>query len=307
VRRTSLSPRVAAILLGCLSLSPTLSFSQTGDLRTLPESAPGNVDTPSPVASAASAGGSQVEHPYGFRQIGLDTRYLVTRPAHLERNGIVKIALTAGTAGILFLYREDIRDWVQDHRNPERDTMLNQVRIMGKGAFAPSLALIAYGSSLITKNPREKETSVLLLESMGFTGAATGIGQAILASQRPTEGTDVNLFARRGHGVSGDAALAASVVPILNRQYLTLRPGDSGGARFGKVSAAALLYAGAFLTGYQRVNSDAHWAPDAFLGLVTGFSVGQMLCDSHQKTREESSRRVDFSAGTGVFQARISF
>ncbi|MCI0656336.1 MAG: hypothetical protein L0170_04610 [Acidobacteria bacterium] len=231
----------------------------------------------------------------------------MTRPAHLDRNGILKVALTIGTTGILYLYRQDIRDWVQDHNDPERTEFLNQVRVMGNGAFAPTLALIAYGSSFVTKNPREKETAVLLLESMGFTGIVTGVGQAVLATQRPEDGGEINYFARRGHGVSGDAALAACVVPILSRQYLTIQEGDGPGVRFGKMSGASLLYAGAFLTGYQRLDSDEHYAPEVFLGLVTGFTVGQMLSDSHEKSRMESTRTVEFSAGPGTFQARFTF
>ena len=249
----------------------------------------------------------ELVHPYGFHQIGLDARYLVTRPAHLDRNGIIKIALTAGTTGILYLYRKDIRDWVQDHTDPGSTQIANDARVMGKGAFAPTLALIAYGASFATKNPREKETAVLLLESMGFTAIATGIGQAVLATQRPDEGDDINYFARRGHGVSGDAALAASVVPILSRQYLTLYEGDGPGLEFWKLSGASMLYAGAFLTGYQRLAADKHWAPDVFLGLVTGFSVGQMLCDSHRSAGRQSSIHVDFSTGAGALQARITF
>ncbi len=266
---------------------------------------PGEASPPSGIYVAPQP--LDLAHPYGFKQIGLDARYLVTRPAHLDRNGILKVALTVGTTGILYLYREEIRNWVQVHNDPEREEFVNQVRVMGKGAFAPTLALIAYGSSFVTKNPREKETAVLLLESMGFTGIATGVGQAVLATPRPEDGDEIDFFARRGHGVSGDAALAACVVPILSRQYLTIHEGDGPGLRFGKMSGAALLYAGAFLTGYQRLADDKHWAPDVFLGLVTGFAVGQMLSDSHEKSSMEPSLHVQFSAGPGTFQARFTF
>jgi membrane-associated phospholipid phosphatase len=270
---------------------------------------PNEVDPAAPAVSETqpTAAPLNLAHPYGFHQIGLDARYLVTRPAHLDRTGVIKIALTAATTGVLYLYRKDIRDWVLEHNDPGRTQFVNQARLMGKGAFAPSLALIAYGASFATKNPREKETSVLLLESMGFTGIATGIGQAILATQRPDEGDAINYFARRGHGVSGDAALAASVVPILSRQYLTVWESDGWGPRTMKVAGASMLYAGAFLTGYQRLDADKHWAPDVFLGLVTGFSIGQMLCDSHRNSARQSPVSVDFSAGGGALQARITF
>ena len=244
--------------------------------------------------------------PYGFRQIGLDVSYLATRPFHLDRRGWMKVAATLGTAAILYADREVIRDMAQEHRTPGRDDFLQKPRIMGKAAFAPSLALISYGASFATHDDREKETAVLLLESMAFTGAAVGLGQSVLSTRRPEEGNDIRFFSRRGHGFSGDAGLAASVVPVLKNQYLLVRPGDGGGHRFWKRTATGLLYTGALLTGYQRINNDKHWAPDVFLGLVTGFTVGQILCDSHDRTRQERRSRVALTAVPGGIGLRIT-
>jgi hypothetical protein len=242
-------------------------------------------------------GGPGTAHPHGFRQIGLDAKYLASRPFHLDRDGKIKVAVTAGAAGALFLLRNRIRDYAQEHRSDARDRFLQQPRTMGKGAFAPSLALVSYGTSFLTRNDREKETSVLLLESMAFTGIGVGLGQFVLSSQRPEVGKEVHFFRWGGHGVSGDAGLAASVVPVLRRQYLQPKPQDGRALRAWKRTATALLYAGAGLTAYQRINNDKHWAPDVFLGLVTGFSVGETLCDSHDKTREASKSRLTLELG----------
>jgi len=251
-------------------------------------------------------GEEAVIRPYGFRQIGLDARYLATRPLHLDRRGWMKVAATLGTAAILYADRDVIRDGAQERRTPGRDDFLQKPRIMGKAAFAPSLALISYGASFATHDDREKETAVLLLESMAFTGAAVGLGQSVLSTRRPEEGNDIRFFSRRGHGLSGDAGLAASVVPVLKNQYLLVRPGDGGGRRFWKRTATGLLYTGALLTGYQRINNDKHWAPDVFLGLVTGFTVGQILCDSHDRTRQERRSRVALTAVPGGIGLRIT-
>lgn len=245
-------------------------------------------------------------HPYGWRQVGSDARYLWTRPAHLDRVGVAKVALTAGTVGLLYLYREEIRRWVQERSDPQTSEFLDKISVMGHEGFAPTLALLAYGASFATRNAREKETAVLLLESAGHTALLTGIGQSVLSTQRPFDGEEIDYFSRRGHGVSGHASLAASVVPILSRQYLRVHSEDSAASRFWKVGGASALYAGAFLTGYQRLDADEHWAPEVFLGLVTGFSVGQILSDSHEKARREPPP-VRFSVGPGSFQARVSF
>jgi len=277
----------------------------------------GAVETQSPAPPGALAEGTSFEpeaqrngdllHPYGFRQIRLDASYLATRPLHPGRQGILKFAATAGTAGALFLLRNRIRDEAQEHRSDSRDRFLQDVRVMGKGAFAPSLATIAYGASFLTDDDREKETAVLLLESMAFTGAGVGLGQFALSSQRPDEGKEVRFFHRRGHGFSGDAGLAASVVPVLRRQYLRVRPEDQTARRFFKRAAAGTLYAGAALTAYQRVNADKHWAPDAFLGMVTGLTVGETLVDSHDVVRQKRKENVSLTTFPGGAGLRVTF
>jgi hypothetical protein len=274
-----------------------------------PQGPPGTTGSESAGPDAASPESPEGEasslHPYGFRQIGRDARYLVTRPFHLDPKGWMKVAATFGTTAILYADRELIRDMAQERRTESGDDFFQKPRLMGKGAFAPSLALISYGASFATHDDREKETAVLLLESMAFSAVLVGVGQWVLATERPEDGNDIDFFGRRGHGVSGDAALAASVVPVLKNQYLLVRPGDGGGLRAWKRTATGLLYTGAFLTGYQRINNDKHWAPDVFLGLVTGFTVGQILCDSHDETRREQEPRLALTAVPGGIGLRI--
>jgi len=261
-------------------------------------------EKPAGLGASVPTGGP---HPHGFRQIGVDAKYLVTRPLHLDRDGKIKIALTVGTAGALFLLRNRIRGKAQEDRSDARDQFLQKPRIMGKAAFAPSLSLIAYGASFLTRDDREKETAVLLLESMAFTGVGVGLGQFVLSSQRPEEGKEVRFFRWGGHGISGDAGLAASVVPVLRRQYLTVHPEDGTTLRFWKRSATGILYAGAALTVYQRINNDKHWAPDAFLGMVTGLTVGETLCDSHDSSRQEKRTHLSLEASPSGVGLRVRF
>ena len=258
-------------------------------------------------ANPGPAGSSSPDslHPHGFAQLGLDARYLATRPFHLDRSGWTKVAATLGTLGALYATRDEIRDWSQDHRRESRDRFLQKPRVMGKGAFAPSAALLAYASFFVTHDDREKETGLLLLESMAFTGVVTGIGRFVLATERPEVGSEVHFFRRNGHGFSGDAALAASVVPVLRSQYLRIDDDDGGAMRFWKRAATGILYAGAFLTGYQRINNDKHYAPDVFLGLVSGFTVGQILCDSHDRSRAEKRSRLTMGPVPGGIGLRI--
>jgi membrane-associated phospholipid phosphatase len=147
---------------------------------------------------------------------------------------------------------------------------------------APGLALVAWGSSFVTGDVREKETAQMLLTSAGMAAAIASAGSFVLATERPEDGDDVDFFQANGHGVSLDASLAASIVPPLRCQYLRVRPEDGRARRWLKRTGLGLLYAGAGLTALQRIDDDKHWAPDVFLGLVNGFTVGEMLCRSRE-------------------------
>lgn len=228
--------------------------------------------------------------PYGFQQIIYDLNYLGKRPFHLDERDGLWIAGTFAMTGALYAYRENIRDWALKQQTENRSDFFNDVRIMGKGAFAPCLALAAYGASFLTNNDREKETAFLVIESAALSQAAALIGQTIIASERPPD-ESVRILHYGGHGVSGDAALAASVIPPLRRQYLRVMPDDSIEISVLKWAVSGLLYTGAALTAYQRIDSDSHWAPDAFLGMMAGLAVGNVLCESHDKAKQEREKR----------------
>jgi hypothetical protein len=243
--------------------------------------------------------GEEEDKPYSWRQIGQDARHVPTHFFKAKTRPKLKLAAVAGTTLLLYVARDDIREWAQDHRSAGRSRFLDNVHTMGKGGFGLTLALASYGASFITNNPREKETAVLLLESMGYSAVTAYGGSFILAAERPEDGDSITFFDSAGHGVSLDAALAASVIPPLRRQYLRVRPEDGRTKRFWKRTATALLYGGAILTAYQRVDQDRHWAPDAFLGLATGLNVGRLLCDSHDVATRRSGR-LALTAGPGT-------
>ena len=123
---------------------------------------------------------------------------------------------------------------------------------------------------------------MLLLESMEYSAVTAYGGSFVLAAERPKQGESIRFLDTEGHGVSLDAALAASVVAPLRRQYLRVRPHDRPAMRAWKRTATVLLYGGAALTGYQRMDRDKHWAPDVFLGFVAGHRVGRTLCEAHE-------------------------
>lgn len=300
-RRVGGGAALAAALLGLgLTLTVLPAFAAEEALEHGPSSAsegrPPDAALTSVEQDPSSDTGASDEaprSPYGWSQIGYDFHYLLRRSTELDRRDWIHLATGAGTWAGLFVLREDIRDFVQDHRSESRDRFLQDARLVSRGVVAPGLALGAYLASLGTKNDRERETAVMLLESWAYSTVFSA-GSFILASERPEDGTDVNVFDTDGHGISLDVALAASIVEPLRCQYLQVRPADRRAKRFWKRFGSVALYSATALTAYQRMVQDKHWAPDVYLGAVGGFAVGRTLCEAHGKRprRQPAGRQL---------------
>lgn len=230
--------------------------------------------------------------PAAASRLGANARFVLSRPFHADRRGKLRIASVVAGTVVLYGLRHEIRDAFRDRPSEGRSRVLDAARTMGKGAFAPSLALVLWSTSWGDGDPRGREAAALVLQSAAISALLAEAGSFVLAAERPRDGDSVRALSADGHGVSLDAALAASVVVPMRRLYLRTDPEDSKAKRVGKRAASALLYAGAVATGLQRIDADAHWAPDAFLGLATGFAVGGALCDA---TGVPRTRRADWS------------
>ena len=245
--------------------------------------------------------------PLTWTQVGADARYVFTRPAHLDRSGWIKVACAFGVGAALYLVRDDIREFARNRENDGVTRVLDDARTMGK-VSTPLLASAGfYLAGVARHSDYDKETSVLLLENLGYASVITGVAQRILATERPRDGDDVTWFGSGGgHSVSGDVTVAASLLaPIIDR-HLLVEPDDGRGIRFWKRFGAVALYGTAGLVALQRINTDAHWAPDVYFGYLNGLCVGRLLVDSRHGGREwrdaRRARRVEFTPTASGFR-----
>ncbi|RMG43927.1 MAG: hypothetical protein D6718_10875 [Acidobacteria bacterium] len=244
-------------------------------IAALAASLPGLSDAP-PMRTDAS---------HGLRAVRADARDLASMLIHPGRARRRRWLWIAAGTGALYLARDGIRSFARDHASPGLTRFLTDVRTLGKGAVAPLGAAAAWAASLATHEDRERETATLLLESAALSQMLAGAGQLVLATERPERGEAIRFLRAGGHGVSGDAALAASLVWPLRCQYLLPRAGEGRAHRAIRRGTLGLLYAGAALTAYQRIDQDKHWAPDAFLGMMAGLGAGRALCEAHARRK----------------------
>ena len=276
-------PRAAmAVLTAMIAFNPAVVRAGLS-----PESTDG-VDTVLQVADAlAESSPSQpVEQPprldpTGWRRFRHDSTVLTRRFVLRETPDARRVLALALTTGLLYAARRDIRDEIGDHRSTSRTSLYEKGRLISRGVVSPLLAGAFYAARGLTGNPRHAETAQILLESTLYGAALAGAGSFVLAAERPEDGTSVHLLRGKGHGVSLDVALAASVVAPLDRRCLRAYPDDSRTRRLLKLGGRGLLYAALGLTALQRMDADKHWAPDVFLGAAGGLAVGYSICSAH--------------------------
>jgi hypothetical protein len=225
------------------------------------------------------------DKPTGVKRFLCDSRALGRRLMLREPGDAYRALGIFGTAGALFAERNDIRDAVLEHRSSTRTHLYRDAQTLGKGATAPLIATALYVAGKATSNSYHTESAQILAESTLYAGILAVTGQFVLASERPEDGRAVHFFRRMGHSVSGDVAIAASVVAPLDRRYLRFRPEDGPGRKFLRVSGRTVLYAALMLTAMQRMDADKHWAPDVFLGAAAGLTAGYSICSAHEPAR----------------------
>jgi len=269
--------RGAAALLSVLALAPAASV-------------PARCEEKAAVAPVATAP-PPADAPLDWKQIGRDAKYVFGRPANLDTAGWVRFGAGVGTGAALYLVRDEARDFALEHGDDHWDQLLDNARLMGRLATPLLAAGGFFLAGMARDSDHDRETAVVLLESVTYASFIAGVTNQVIASERPRDGDDVKLFGGNGHAVSLDVTIAASMLaPIIDR-HLRVEADDSRAVRFWKHFGACGMYGTAGLTALQRMNEDAHWLPDVYFGYLNGLFVGRMVVDARRGGREPGGDR----------------
>lgn len=194
-----------------------------------------------------------------------------TAPLRWEKSDWTKASLTIGVTMGLYAYDQDVQDWTQEKRNNDTDKIASFAKPFGDGRYIlPAMgAFYLYG--YLFEDERARRTVFLGLESFLVSGIFI---QAIKLSghrHRPGSGDSHDTWEGPGFFASdlsfpsGHSSSAFSIATILANEY------DE------TAFIPPLAYGMAALTALSRVNDNAHWASDVFLGSAIGYFTAKAV------------------------------
>jgi membrane-associated phospholipid phosphatase len=196
--------------------------------------------------------------------------------------------VVAGTAIILgaFLIDRPTRVALQENRSSTRNDLARVGNAFGNPLYFGPFVVGAYLLGRVTGRPPITSAAIRLGATVALASAASFAVKAVVGRYRPDQGGDPAVFKPfsgkesfpSGHSTAA-FALAASLASNTDRLWIK-----------------SLLFAGAGLTGFARMNDDKHWLSDVLAGAALGVLTSRLT------TRiAHAHRRVAISpAGLGL-------
>ena len=198
------------------------------------------------------------------------------------RHWLVLGSILAGSA-VLASHKNEIQDEVREDSSAARDAGLGPFKVLGNRGIVPAIGASAWLLGSMLDKPAAADGGFVILESFAITGLASELGKYVLSEERPRDGGELSFFSGKGHGISGHAAVAASMAGPIDQLYLGIEPDDSRAVRGWKRVGKVFAYGLPVLTGLSRVEDDQHYAWNVGLGLALGYSIGHMVGSAHRE------------------------
>lgn len=175
----------------------------------------------------------------------------------------------AGTA-TLFLVDEPLRDFLQDNRSDGLDDLGDFVTHFKD----PEVYLISGGGAMaigaLAGKPKVTATGAQILTSWGLSSLAMIGTKWVLGRSRPADTPDdpasFDWFSggEDSSFPSGSAAVVFSLATTVSDAV-------------DRTPVSILLYSGATLTSWARLNSDRHWLSDVAVGALFGVTAAKLV------------------------------
>ena len=215
-----------------------------------------------------------------------DTKSILGTPSNWK-----KVPAIISIGALLYNYDQDIQEWVQNNRNTTSNGIAKIVKPLGDGRYTlpPLGAFYLYG--YLSENKKATRTALLSLESFVVSGIFVQITKLIGHRHRPNanDGYDVwdgpSLISNNKSFSSGHSQTAFSVATVIATEYSQSN------------IIPPIAYGLATLAALSRVNDNAHWASDAFIGSAIGYFTAKTILSLHDSKKDSSITIIPMTDG----------
>ena len=189
-----LSSRVAAALLGVVLVAgPDPRCAETLAQEPRHEDREGLIDAVPQPGGADADPGEEAPPPTrrqrsarGWRHLGEDGRHLITFPQRRTRKGVLATSAVLGGVSLLILLDDEIRDEVQDARNPTADRWEERIEPFGAGLTTSLASIGVYVGGRLSNSDGAAETGRSMMESLLFTQLFTSVAKGAFGRRGPS-------------------------------------------------------------------------------------------------------------------------
>jgi membrane-associated phospholipid phosphatase len=204
-----------------------------------------------------------------------DFKNIITSPARWDRSDWITAALVSGVSIGLYYNDTKIQKWVLDNRTKTSSDIGDNVTYLGSGYLTVGVVGGMYLYGQVAGNGKATETALLSVESFALTGVFVQVIKRTAGRHRPYTGDPYNtwggpsLASQNDSFPSGHSSSAFAVATVIATEY-------------DNAVVPPLAYGVAAITGYNRIQHNAHWASDVFVGAAIGYFTGKAIVASHR-------------------------
>lgn len=177
---------------------------------------------------------------------------------------------------------QGIRDWYQTHlRTPHSNNVARTLKNLGNGYYMIPVSLLAMGIGQFSDAPHSSliwQWGQKSFRAYLVGGPANLLAQVATGASRPLERPDASHWRpfKDSNGVSGHAFVGA--IPFLTIAHMT----DNPWLRYSAYFASGFA-------GWSRINDDAHFASQVFLGWYMAYQSTNAVADTDAGAQHHDS------------------
>ncbi len=269
----------------------------------LPAFAESDGQTPAPATDTAAPNAQPDREKQAASPVTLNKEYvqgywtdfkdIVTSPARWDKWDWITAALVTGASVALYENDTKIQTWVLDNKTRTSEKIGDDVTQVGSGYLTVGVVGGMYLYGEVAEDSKAVETALLSVESFALTGVFVQVIKRTAGRHRPYTGDPYDtwggpsLASSNDSFPSGHSSSAFAVASVIALEY-------------DNYVVPPLAYGVAAITGYNRMQHNAHWASDVFVGAAIGYFTGKAIVTAHRTKDSRVSFAPLIDNGPGV-------